>query len=177
MRRAGRGHRRYRGGGVVIDITATQLRDCLRYEPETGFFFWLIDCRRARKGNRAGSTDKDGRVCIGINGQQYRAHRLAWLYMTGEWPSMIDHRNGNPSDNSWSNLRLANWSQNMRNRRVLRNNETGVKGIRRIESGRWMARIMANGESYYLGLYDDMTSARKVYAEAAARLHGDFARL
>lgn len=79
----------------------------LHYDPETGTFTWLIDRSiRAYAGEVAGYTDKRGYVGISVDNVDYRASRLAWLYMTGEWPKrQVDHKNKIRGDNSWNNLR------------------------------------------------------------------------
>lgn len=88
-------------------ITQSDLKDQLRYNPRTGEFRWLRGGRFNRlAGKSAGYRDPDGYLLIRIGGVLYQAHRLAWLYMTGNWPNggFIDHRNTDPSDNRWVNL-------------------------------------------------------------------------
>lgn len=112
--------------------TQEQIKRALKYDPETGVFTWLISpSNRAKKGSVAGFMNDAGYWMIGIDNVRYRAHRLAWLYMTGEWPERkIDHENTIRSDNRWANIRLADDSQNVCNQALRADNTSGVKGVR-----------------------------------------------
>lgn len=106
-----------------------------------------------------------------------KAHRLAWFFMTGEWPILdIDHINGDRSDNRWSNLRLANDSQNGANKRRYKNNKSGFKGvIWDARHKRFKAQLKKDGKVLNLGRYHTAEEAHEAYCKAAATLHGDFA--
>ncbi len=127
-------------------LTATELRSLLSYNPETGVFTWLVDRdRRPFKGRVAGTTGKTGRRQININGTQYLAHRLAWLWMTGEWPrTVIDHKDLDPSNNRWNNLRLASAAENSRNCRP-RPSKHGRGIVYHRQSKLWVARVWVEG--------------------------------
>ena len=102
----------------IRPLTAEWLRAVLDYDPKTGLFHWRIDRggRKARIGALAGSFDATGYIQIMIDGKNYKAHRLAWLYVTGNWPiGDIDHLNGERANNRWSNLREATKSINQQN--------------------------------------------------------------
>jgi hypothetical protein len=130
-----------------------------------------------RAGDVAGTVDFDRYRKIMIRGRQYRAHQLAWLYMTGKrWPRVIDHRDRNPSNNRWDNLRRATVSQNNANRRRHRNNACGFKGVTRTEWGRWRASIYKDGRKHHLGIFATPEEAHAAYMAAARRLFGEFAR-
>lgn len=126
-----------------MTITATRLRELLHYDPETGLFTWKV----ARQGTRAGAFAgalNHGYLRITIDWRHYPAHRLAWLYMTGEWPAdLIDHINLVSDDNRFVNLRQATRAQNMHNSARPRTNTSGVKGVSRY-AGRWKAQIKVN---------------------------------
>lgn len=100
-------------------ITAAQLREVLNYDPETGVFTWRLSTgQRSKPGRIAGSLDHQGYTRIGVLDSYYSAHRLAWLYMAGEWPALIDHLDGNRSNNRFSNLRVVNQKTNSENQRT-----------------------------------------------------------
>jgi hypothetical protein len=87
-------------------LAAERLRERLRYDGGTGVFTRRVGSGHARAGEIAGSVHSTGYVRIGIDGGKYTAHRLAWLYVHGVWPSdQIDHINRNRSDNRIANLR------------------------------------------------------------------------
>lgn len=113
-------------------ITQPELKEVLSYSPKTGLFTWLVDRRSYKAGDIAGRSRIINGVCyqiITLKGYPYEAHRLAWLYMTGEWPNIIDHINGNGSDNQWANLRNVSRTDNQRNAKLHKNNKWGLPGI------------------------------------------------
>lgn len=149
------------------------LRRLLRYDPETGVFTWLVSTgRRCKIGDVAGSVDSHGQRVIGVQGRNYKAHRLAWLYMTGAWPEdQIDHRNGERADNRWANLRDATHSLNQQNQRKARaNNRTGLLGVR-ARQGKFEAAIGAGGKQKYLGSFSTPEEAHAAYLKAKRCLH------
>jgi HNH endonuclease len=159
-------------------ITRARLRELLDYNDETGEFRWRKRVSKpVRVGDVAGALEINGYWKISIHGRQYRAHHLAWFYMTGKWRSgFIDHRDGNRSNNRWDNLRRATPSQNCANRRLPRNNRCGFKGVTRTKSGRWCASIHKQGRRYHLGIFSTPQEAHAAYVTAARKLFGEFAR-
>jgi hypothetical protein len=158
-------------------VSPARLRELLQYDAETGEFRWLKQMsRKIRAGDLAGTLTGDRYCKITIKGRQYRAHQLAWLYVTGEWcPLMIDHRDGDPLNNRWDNLRRATRSQNNANRGPHRNNACGLKGVSRNRSG-WRATIHKNRRRHYLGIFRTPQAAHAAYEAAARKLFGEFAR-
>ena len=131
------------------------------------------------KGQEAGTIRPDGYKIIRINGSRYRANRLAWFLVTGEWPKHeIDHKNGIQADDSWLNLREATTSQNKQNRRKSLHKSSAYKGVQWSKSRKtWQARITVNGKVIYLGQSKNELEAYAFYCKAATKLHGDFAKL
>lgn len=164
----------------MSDLTAERLRELLHYDPETGEFTRLVDGAfgRFRAGDRCLSVSPQGYIQIAIDGRCRLAHRLAWLYVTGEEPPpVLDHINCVRSDNRWSNIRAATTAQNNANKRKYRTNTSGGKGVYwDREKARWRARVRLGGRSIHVGYFSDIEDASRAYA-AAARLHfGEFAR-
>jgi len=123
----------------------------------------------------AGSLNGVGYIDIGIDGKIYRASRLAWLYMTGEWPQKtVDHENLLKIDNRWENLREAGASKNGANRRKLKNNTSGFKGVA-VNRGKWSASIRVGYKSIWLGRHDTPEEAHAAYMAAAKEHFGEFA--
>lgn len=159
------------------ELTKERLQTVLRYEPSSGLFFWVNPPKehpRMRDYVAGGITT--GYVMIKIDGQKYKAHRLAWLYVHGEWPAGdLDHANGCPLDNRIENLRIATNPQNQANRFRDRGKEL-PKGVRRLPSGRYQARISIDKRQHHLGSFDTEQQALEAYMEAARNHYGQFAR-
>ncbi|SRR5229473_5448021 len=157
---------------IYNNITQERLKELLHYNPETGIFIWLVRIAyRIRIGDIAG-YNSEGCIKIMINGDNYYAHRLAWRYMTGEWPSaLIDHCNTIRNDNRWKNLREATYAINNQNqRKAHKNNNTGLLGVRR--SGKFFqAEIKLHKKSHYLGTFTTPELAYEAYLKAKRDLH------
>lgn len=121
-----------------------------------------------------GHSTQSGYVDITIKRRQYQAHRLAWLYVYGEWPSgEIDHINEDRSDNRISNLRIATRSQN-----VIRSNprsKSGFKGVYQ-DGSRWSAQIRVDRKCIYLGSYGSPEEAADVVSRAHRFAWGEFSK-
>jgi hypothetical protein len=153
-----------------------RLRELFSYDPITGNFIRLVTCRgKGIAGRVAGSTYSKGYRYIGIDGKDYRLCHLAWLWMTGEWlETEIDHRDRNPSNDAWSNLRSATRSQNLTNRRVMSNNLLGVKGVSRGRSGKYFAAVYVNRKAVRLGAYDNVDAAAAAVRAGGVKYHGEY---
>jgi hypothetical protein len=153
-------------------ITQQQLKSWLSYDPIAGEFTWLAD------GRIAGSTFGRGYLNIKIDGQLYKGHRLAWLYMTGRWPrETIDHADRNPRNNKWANLREATLSQNLANRRGRSNRKYQElpKGVSYSQSNRFQAAVYRNGIRKHLGTFATVEQAANAYQRGAVAEYGEFA--
>jgi hypothetical protein len=155
-----------------------EIKNALHYHTETGVFRWRFAQSRQKiqPWSIAGGPRKDGYVFIMINKVRYAAHRLAWKYVTGrDGDFEIDHADGNPSNNSFVNLREATHKQNMENRRNQSNNKSGVRGVSFCQTRKkWKAQIKSKGKSFFLGYFDEKEDAAKAYAIASTNLHTHF---
>lgn len=155
-------------------LTADRFRALFEYCPDTGEFF------RRKKGNQVGFVGTDGYLRVTVDDVQYSANRLAWLYMTGAWPQgLVDHRDGDITNNIWKNLRDVTHAQNGQNRSP-RSNATGYRGVCRDTDARrqrpWRAQIRANGRTFMLGRFTTPDEAEQAYLAAAEQYHGEFMR-
>ena len=155
-------------------ITQASLKDLLRYDPETGLFVWLRKpSKRVRVGALACSASTDGKyVKVTIGRVDYRAHRLAWFYMTGEWPTeQIDHLNCLGTDNRFINLRPASARLNQQNRRKpQKTNKLGVLGVSR-HGPSFRAQLKVNGKTCWRETFETLDLARLAYIEAKRKFH------
>lgn len=173
----------------TISLEIKEIADRLTYDPDTGLLRWRMDIgRKIKSGSVAGHVGKPRNnrtldypvISIRLNYKSYLAHRLAWALFYGEWPpSILDHKNGNPSDNRIENLRIATHSENMRNKKTPSHNKSGYKGVSFCKcTGKWVARIRDSENKYWnLGRYECPKVAYEKYCEASKMLHGDFSRL
>ena len=143
-------------------LTQERLKELFHYDPEIGTFTWLVrPCNSMQAGNAAGTYDKNGYLRILYKGKLYMGHWLAWLYVYGKWPdNEIDHINGNPSDNRISNLRDVTRKQNMENKKIYKNNKSGISGINwHKKKQRWIVRIGHFGKRISVGQFVNIEDA------------------
>lgn len=149
------------------ELTAEYLRSILHYDPATGIFTWKVrTANQVKAGDVAGSLDGHGYLQIKLQSRHYQAHRLAWLYVYGEWPKLsIDHINRNRADNRISNLRDVSHKQNLQNTSKYSNNTSGHPGVSwNKRDSKWQAQIMHNYKHIYLGYFsilEEAIAARK----------------
>lgn len=154
-------------------ITQERLKELLHYDPETGIFTWIVHKSSSGvRGEAAGYKNPSGYIYIKIDHRTYLAHRLAWFYMVGEWPSdEIDHKDGDKANNKFKNIREATRSHNMQNKHVAAsNNESGLLGVSRSRN-RWKAAIRVAGRLRYIGTFDTPEEAHAAYVEKKRELH------
>ena len=153
-------------------VALERLREVLDYNPDTGVFAWKVSLRnRVKPGDAAGSYNQGYRR-IEIDGICYTAHRLAWFYMHGVWPKVIDHVNGNRDDNRIDNLRSTTFLGNSQNRRADRGGTSALVGVSwDTACQKWRATIGVRGKSKHLGYFDTEQEAHSAYLKAKARHH------
>lgn len=157
-------------------ITQQYLKSRLRYDPETGHFVWVSASKHNPRlqGKRAGTINGCGYRQIKIDYRAYFEHRLAFLYVHGFIPSMIDHINRSKDDNRISNLRECTLSQNLKNHGRGFNGSGLPCGVRRY-GRRYQASITCDGVRHYLGYYDTAEEAGAAYLTKRLELYGEFA--
>jgi hypothetical protein len=168
------------------DQWALYVRSVLDYDPDTGVMRWKFN--PSRVGTRAagwntkyagqitGYKGLDGYLRVHIGRKPELLHRLAWLWMTGKWPTaQLDHINCVRDDNRFANLREATAEENTRNCGPRARNKSGIKGVSPSGS-RWKAQIKSGSAQLNLGRFNTKEEAARAYAAAAGRLHGEFAR-
>jgi len=159
-------------------VTYERLREVLSYDSETGYFRWLKSpVYFISVGQVAGTNTRRYRQ-IGVDGRRYGAHRLAFLFMTGEMPVLdVDHADGNGFNNKWDNLRICTVSQNLANTGRHADNSSGFKGVTWDRPrGKWQARIQVRKQKIHLGRFNSAEEAHAAYVAAAFEHFGEFHR-
>lgn len=165
-----------------FELTAQHLRAVLEYFPATGSFKWRrregaewAAWNKAHAGLEAGGLNDAGYVIIRIAGRLHRAHRLAYLYVTGKWPDgPVDHISGVRNANMWSNLRIVDRFENGQNLslRGTKKNSSGHLGIHFHKTRKkYTAKIVAYGKAHHLGSFDDRDAAIAAYLDAKRTHH------
>lgn len=161
-------------------LTADQLREVLDYDATTGIFTRKTRlAQRHKVGDRAdfevtGKGSLRGYHRVSLFSKRYLAHRVAWLYVYGEWPDgILDHINGAKGDNRIENLRIASHAMNIENQRLPRkDNISGYLGVYwHPESRKWCARIQVNRKGIHIGLYDCPKEAHVAYVKKKRKYH------
>jgi hypothetical protein len=156
-------------------LSAERLRNLLSYDPETGLFVWKVNRGgTALAGSPAGTVGNHGYVIISVGPRRWLAHRLAWLYVTGEQPPPeIDHINGDRLDNRWANIRSVDRAGNCENLHGAQvNNSTGYLGVSPDpKSGTFIATIVHDRQSAFLGRFDTPELAHAAYLGAKRAIH------
>lgn len=172
---------------MAIEMTADKVRALFAYDPSSGLLRWNVrpasdfPSTRVAKiwntrfaGRDAGSTDHHGYREIGVDNRAFKAHRLVWLWVTGEWPSGdIDHLDGNRLNNQFTNLRDVARRVNCENRRSVRSDSgTGLLGAHFHKASQlFHACIKAQGTKHSLGYFKTAEAAHAAYVNAKRQLH------
>jgi DUF971 family protein len=159
------------------NLTAERVRELLSYDAETGAFTWREGRRnQAKQGQAAGSTGGNGYRLLSIDNRRYNAHRVAWLYVYGEWPQgQVDHIDGDKTNNRMGNLRVVSPSTNRENmRKSPKTAKVGALGVRTVTfspSRPYQARITVKGKEKHIGLFESVEAAHAAYINEKRRLH------
>jgi len=151
-------------------LTQERLKELLHYDKDTGVFTRKIKLANGiQVGDIAGCVDGvNGYIVIIIDGKNYRAHRLAWLYVNGGFPKeQIDHISHDRTDNKIANLRSVTNQENQMNKSMLKNNTSGFTGVYwHKPTNKWQSQIMINGKYKHLGYFTNKNDAIKARKEA-----------
>lgn len=152
-------------------ITQNELKEILQYNENTGVFTWKQSpAKHIKIGDIAGSLDANGYTYIRINKKLYKAHRLSWLYVYGEWPkNQIDHINGVKNDNRVINLRDVTNRENHQNKKEHREGKLVGCNFHK-KTQKWRAQIQINGRLKHLGYYNTELEAHEAYLKFLKQL-------
>lgn len=159
-------------------ITQERLKELFNYDQETGLFTWIAKSRTIgglKAGSLTGQTpNSNGYLRISVDSKRDYAHRMAWLYVYGDYPKFdIDHINGNRSDNRIVNLRdvphIVN-SQNLRS--ATKTNTIGYMGITWSNYAKaWSSAVTVNGKRIHIGYFKDPEKAHQAYLSLKRKVH------
>lgn len=155
-----------------------RIREVVSYCPETGIFTNLVKRGCIAAGSQIGSDNGEGYLRFSIDKVDYFAHRIAWALVHGHIPAgmVIDHINGNRSDNRIQNLRLTDVVGNARNSAAKPGKKTSrYRGVK-FAHKKWEAWIRDGSKQRYLGRFETEVEAAKAYDAASRELHGEFGR-
>lgn len=159
-----------------------RIKDQLLYVPKSGILIWVKSiARHISAGSIAGNNRKDGYLRINFrhDKRQYTlyGHHIAWFLKTAKWPKYnIDHKDGNPANNKWRNLRQDKFSQNNQNKNNLSStNTSGVLGVHLNKYGSYIVQISDQGKTIHLGSFSSLKLATKVRRKAEIKYYGKFA--
>jgi len=136
--------------GTKIVISYDRAHELLSYDKDTGIVRRKTQVRQYAPGSIVGSlrTTNAGHksLFVAIDRKQLGLHRVIWLMQTGEMPNIIDHINGDATDNRWENLRNTTQKMNCRNRALRSSNKTGISGVWLVRKSSWVAQIHSDNE-------------------------------
>lgn len=163
-------------------MTATYVRCLFTYDPEEGLLRWRNASGRYGRipaGSVAGTLNGEGYRYVTVGGVSYRGVWLIWVWVTGKWPKVqVDHKDKDPGNDKWINLRLANGSQNKANCRKYKNKSSLLKGVQAVQKAkgiRYRAIATKDGVREHLGYFDTEELAHAAYLKRSKELHGEFA--
>lgn len=129
-------------------------------------------------GRKAGSPNSKGHVQVEKDGKKTMVHRIVFEMHKGAVPKgmVVDHKDGNPSNNKVSNLRAASLAENRVNTLPDKGAAAGAKGVTLVEGGKYRARISANGKTISVGTFATVAEAEAAAKKARKKVYGKFVR-
>jgi len=143
-------------------LTQEYVKSLFDYDPKTGIFLWKIQkSKNCKVGTEAGTKHKLGYRILRIDWIEYKAHRIAWLYVYGHMPQKyIDHKNRIRDDNRICNLREVTYSENCQNITIPKHNSTGCVGVYfNKKTKKYGASIKINKKNKHLGMFETIFDA------------------
>lgn len=158
-------------------MTLTQQTLLNAFEYKDGVLYWKNPTSVSVKTGDEAGCNNNGYRLISINKQYIHAHRAIFMMHHGFMPEIVDHIDGNKSNNRIENLRAANKAQNAWNSKLHKHNTSGIRGVSwNKQTNKWRAAIMANGKILHLGRFNDIKDAENAVKLARQVHHGHFSR-
>lgn len=160
-----------------MKLIPQELLDKLEYRD--GELYWKSTSKFSNRkiGERAGSLQKDFYRSIKYKKIKYQEHRVIFFMFNKYLPEVIDHINGNPSDNRIENLRESTWGDNSKNMAMRKSNKSGHKNVSfHTASKKWCVSMNVDGIPKWFGSYHDIDYAIFVATAMRHKYHGKFAR-
>ena len=153
-----------------IDLTAARVRELFDYSSDDGALRWRVSGPKRVVGTAAGSRQRIGYIVIRVDGVLHYAHRLAWLHVTGEWPTAsVDHIDGDKGNNRWLNLRDVTQQANCENQHKAQGSSGLLGAAKNSRHGNWRAIITANGRQKHIGTFSTPEEANAAYLAERSR--------
>lgn len=153
----------------TTQVSDEDLKDYLRYEPETGKFFWLRTTNNKNPvGSEAGCLSKNGYIYIGVRNKRILAHRLAIYFTTGRWPKITDHINRKRDDNRLCNLREVDDHRSNINKIPHKRAKSGFRGATmysNLKRKKFRATAKFAGKQIHLGYFKTAEEAQSAYVK------------
>lgn len=161
---------------IKLESIRDELLARFSYDHKTGVLTYLKANKHKNIGDSAGFVHKSGYLVIKVNKISLKVHRIAWyLYYGVDAEGMIDHINGDRTDNRIENMRVVSFIENSKNRGINKNNTSGAKGVVK-KGNKYYARIGFNGIKLFIGSYNTLEDAEVAYKEKAVELYGEMVR-
>lgn len=159
-------------------ITQEQLKELVNYDQNTGIFTWKKPItNKVKIGAIVGNLHNRGYIEMRVGKTRSLAHRLAWLYIYGFIPKLIDHINGNKQDNRICNLREATYQTNLYNSKIRSDNKSGVRCVSWDKKrNSWEVRLKVDGKLKHYGNYKDLNDAKQIAEKIRREHHKEFYR-
>ena len=149
------------------NLTQEKLKQLIHYDLDTGTITANMPRRGINSGDELGCVANNGYRVFSLGSKRFLAHRLAWFYMTGNFPEQIDHINHIKTDNRWENLREVSNQTNNQNTSLSKNSRTKFNGVSFMKTlNKYRAYITVNRKHIHLGVFDKLEDAIQARKDA-----------